>query len=118
MFLLCMADTHGLFTPALDLIARSQEMVMLRDNAGLLRALVSLKEIVDQLPYAFHKISVNPGAGENFADPVRLFSVLRRQSSSLQRLNRYDGPTGTPNSVLHCLSEYQRSRAFSCPCSR
>ncbi|CAE6432420.1 unnamed protein product [Rhizoctonia solani] len=70
MFLLCMADSHGSFTPAVDLIATCQERVMERDNEGLLDALIKLKAVVDQLPYVFHKISVNPGSGENFAHPV------------------------------------------------
>ncbi|KAG8718026.1 hypothetical protein FRC08_006115 [Ceratobasidium sp. 394] len=70
MFLLCMADSHGCFTPAVDLIATCQERVMERDNDGLLDALVKLKAVIDQLPYVFHKISVNPGSGENFAHPV------------------------------------------------
>ncbi|KAF8750893.1 Indoleamine 2,3-dioxygenase [Rhizoctonia solani] len=70
MFLLCMADSHGCFTPAVDLIATCQERVMERDNEGLLEALIKLKAVVDQLPYVFHKISVNPGSGENFAHPV------------------------------------------------
>ncbi|CUA66574.1 Nitrate reductase [NADPH] [Rhizoctonia solani] len=70
MFLLCMADSHGCFTPAVDLIATCQERVMERDNEGLLDALIKLKAVVDQLPYVFHKISVNPGSGENFAHPV------------------------------------------------
>jgi hypothetical protein len=86
-----MADSHGCFTPALDLIATCQERVMEHDNEGLLDALVKvrhpcptdcwseqrayqlgiqLKAVVDQLPYVFHKISVNPGSGENFAHPV------------------------------------------------
>ncbi|KAB5589320.1 Nitrate reductase [NADPH] [Ceratobasidium theobromae] len=68
--LLCMADSHGCFTPAIDLIATCQERVMERDNEGLLDALIALKGVVDQLPYVFHKISVNPGSGENFAHPV------------------------------------------------
>lgn len=43
---------------------------MNRDSQALLRELVALKELVDQLPYVFHKISVNPNAGEQFANPV------------------------------------------------
>ncbi|KAG7085882.1 hypothetical protein E1B28_003416 [Marasmius oreades] len=70
MFLLCMAEVHGLFTPGPDLIARCQECVMEKDNEGLLVELLKLKEVVDQLSYVFHKISVNPHAGENFAPPA------------------------------------------------
>ncbi|KAG8805281.1 hypothetical protein FRC17_005592, partial [Serendipita sp. 399] len=70
MFLLCMAEVHGLFIPGPDLIARCQERVMERDNDGLLVELIKLKEIIDQLSYVFHKISVNPHSGENFAPPA------------------------------------------------
>ncbi|THU86919.1 hypothetical protein K435DRAFT_867765 [Dendrothele bispora CBS 962.96] len=69
-FLLCMAEVHGLFTPGLDIIARCQERVMEKDNDGLLVELVKLRQVVDQLLYVFHKISVNPHAGENFSPPA------------------------------------------------
>jgi hypothetical protein len=45
---------------------------MLRDKEGLLRELVDLKSIVDQFVHVFQKISVNPRAGENFANPVEV----------------------------------------------
>lgn len=44
-FLLCMADSHGCFTPAVDLIATCQERVMERDNDGLLDALVKVRHL-------------------------------------------------------------------------
>lgn len=72
MFLLCMAESHGCFIPGVEIITRCQECVMLKDEEGLLRELVKLKEIVDQLPHVFHKISVNPNSGENFANPVEV----------------------------------------------
>ncbi|KAG9121532.1 hypothetical protein FRC07_002460, partial [Ceratobasidium sp. 392] len=77
MFLLCMADSHGCFTPAVDLIATCQERVMERDNEGLLDALVKLKAVVDQLPYVFHKISVNPGSElkSSLSDNGRVFGT-------------------------------------------
>lgn len=91
MFLLCMvisllittsillnnfkAEVHGLFTPGLDIIASCQERVMHKDNHGLLHELVRLKELVDQLAYVFHKISVNPHSGENFGmSPTHSYS--------------------------------------------
>ena len=44
---------------------------MLKDNHGLLHALVEIKDCIDQLGHIFHKtISVNPNAGENFTNPV------------------------------------------------
>jgi hypothetical protein len=70
MFLLCMAEVHGTFTHGVEIVARCQEMVVERDNEGLLVELVKLKDIIDQLGYVFHKISVNPGSGEQFANPV------------------------------------------------
>ena len=72
MFLLCMAEVHGCFIPGVELLARCQEKVMLRDSEGLLRDLIDLKGVIDQLPYVFHKISVNPNSGENFANPVEV----------------------------------------------
>jgi hypothetical protein len=72
MFLLCMAEVHGCFQSGVELVARCQEAVMNRDTEGLLHELVRLKGIIDQLPYVFHKISVNPNAGEQFANPVEV----------------------------------------------
>lgn len=43
---------------------------MLKDNEGLLRQLIKIKTCVDRLAHVFHKISVNPNAGENYANPV------------------------------------------------
>jgi len=87
MFLLCMAEVHGCFTEGVEIVTRCQEMVMERfvaqspcsiacsnggdrDNESLLVELVKLKGIIDQLGYVFHKISVNPGSGELYANPV------------------------------------------------
>jgi hypothetical protein len=72
MFLLCMAEVHGCFVDGVELLARCQEAVMNRDNETLLQEMISLKTIIDQLPYIFHKISVNPNSGENFANPVEV----------------------------------------------
>jgi hypothetical protein len=47
MFLFCMTETHNYFTPAVELIARCQEKVILRDTENLLRDLINLKSIVD-----------------------------------------------------------------------
>ncbi|KAF1912254.1 hypothetical protein BDU57DRAFT_504740 [Ampelomyces quisqualis] len=70
MFLQCMAEVHGCFQSGVEVVVRCQEAVMNRDSQALLRELVALKELVDQLPYVFHKISVNPNAGKHFANPV------------------------------------------------
>ena len=56
-FLLIMAESHGCTIRAIDIIARCQEYVMTRNVEGLLQELIKLKEIVDQLPNVFHKIS-------------------------------------------------------------
>jgi hypothetical protein len=39
---------------------------MERDNDGLLVELIKLKEVIDQLSYVFHKISVNPHSGGTY----------------------------------------------------
>ncbi|KAH9208301.1 hypothetical protein DL95DRAFT_527505 [Leptodontidium sp. 2 PMI_412] len=85
MFLLCMAESHGCFIPGVEIITRCQEHVMLRDEEGLLLELVKLKEVVDQLPHVFHKISVNPNSGENFANPVEWGQRYAKFSAPLSR---------------------------------
>jgi sulfite reductase alpha subunit-like flavoprotein/predicted heme/steroid binding protein len=70
MFLQCMAEVHGCFQSGVEIVTRCQEAVMNKDPEALLLDMVALKELVDQLPYVFHKISVNPNAGEQFANPV------------------------------------------------
>jgi hypothetical protein len=75
MFLLCMAETHGCFVNGIETMTRCQERVMLRDKEGLLRELIKLKTIVDRFAHVFHKISVNPHSGENFANPVEVLSI-------------------------------------------
>jgi hypothetical protein len=72
-----MAETHGCFTQGVEIIARCQEKVMLKDKEGLLRELVKLKAIVDQFAYVFGKISVNPNSGENFANPVEVLNLTQ-----------------------------------------
>lgn len=72
MFLLCMAEVHGAFQSGVELVTRCQEAVMNKDIEGLLREMIQLKALIDQLPYIFHKISVNPNAGEQFANPVEV----------------------------------------------
>ncbi|KAH7397490.1 hypothetical protein BKA64DRAFT_752995 [Cadophora sp. MPI-SDFR-AT-0126] len=85
MFLLCMAESHGCFIPGVEIIARCQECVMLKDEEGLLLELVKLKQVVDQLPHVFHKISVNPNSGENFANPVQWGQRYAKFSAPLSR---------------------------------
>jgi hypothetical protein len=46
---------------------------MAKDNDGLLVELIKLKEVIDQLGYVFHKISVNPRSGENFGTSSRQY---------------------------------------------
>ena len=72
MFLLCMAEVHGCFQLGVESVTRCQEAVMNRDPEALLSELIQLKSIIDQLPFVFHKISVNPNAGEQFANPVEV----------------------------------------------
>ncbi|KAF8471890.1 hypothetical protein BDZ91DRAFT_716758 [Kalaharituber pfeilii] len=85
MFLLCMAEVHGCFINGVEIVTRCQERVMERDNEGLLEELVNLKEIIDQLGYVFHKISVNPGSGEQFANPVEWGQRYAKFSAPLSK---------------------------------
>ncbi|KAF2837286.1 hypothetical protein M501DRAFT_1018193 [Patellaria atrata CBS 101060] len=85
MFLLCMAEVHGCFVPGVEIVTRCQEAVMNRDKEGLLREMVKLKALIDQLPFIFHKISVNPNSGENFANPVEWGQRYAKWSAPLSR---------------------------------
>nr|XP_036575257.1 sulfite reductase flavoprotein alpha-component [Colletotrichum truncatum]KAF6781801.1 sulfite reductase flavoprotein alpha-component [Colletotrichum truncatum] len=70
-FNLCFVEVTGCCQPLVELMATCQEKVMLKDNKGLLHALIGIKDCIDQLSHIFHKtISVNPNAGENFTNPV------------------------------------------------
>jgi hypothetical protein len=54
-----MADSHGCFTPAVDLIATCQERVMERDNEGLLEALIKVSPTpILALTHTFMRISI------------------------------------------------------------
>ncbi|KAF2261865.1 hypothetical protein CC78DRAFT_499454 [Lojkania enalia] len=85
MFLLCMAEVHGCFQNGIEAVTRCQEAVMNRDNDALLREMIGLKSIIDQLPYVFHKISVNPNAGEQFANPVEWGQRYAKFSAPLSK---------------------------------
>ncbi|KAK4211511.1 alpha subunit of putative sulfite reductase [Rhypophila decipiens] len=60
------ADTSASFQHGPDAIAAAQEHVMNRNNEGLLRELIRLKEILERMPNAFHTINTNPNSGENY----------------------------------------------------
>lgn len=65
-FLKGVADTSASFQHGPDAIAACQECVMNRDNEGLLREMIRLKEILEMMPNAFHTISPNPMSGDNY----------------------------------------------------
>ncbi|KAK1974673.1 sulfite reductase flavoprotein alpha-component [Colletotrichum cereale] len=65
-FLKGCADTAASFQHGPDAIAACQEHVMNRDNEGLLREMIRLKEILERMPNAFHSISTNPNSGDNY----------------------------------------------------
>lgn len=71
------AESHGLFQTGPDILAGCQERAMHKDNEGLLYELIRLKDLVDQMSYVFHKISVNPHSGENFGESLRLLGWKR-----------------------------------------
>ena len=106
MFLLCMAEVHGCFQLGLESVTRCQEAVMNKDSENLLRELIGLKSIIDQLPFVFHKISVNPNAGEQFANPVEVRSLMPQ----LCVLTSFSGARDMLNSARHYRSAYQHCR--------
>ncbi|KAI3557410.1 sulfite reductase flavoprotein alpha-component [Colletotrichum abscissum] len=65
-FLKGCADTSASFQHGPDAIAACQEHVMNRNNEGLLREMIRLKEILERMPNAFHSISTNPNSGDNY----------------------------------------------------
>ncbi|GKT49717.1 sulfite reductase [NADPH] flavoprotein component [Colletotrichum spaethianum] len=65
-FLKGCADTAASFQHGPDAIAACQEHVMNRNNEGLLREMIRLKEILERMPNAFHSISTNPSSGDNY----------------------------------------------------
>ncbi|SPJ78128.1 related to nitric-oxide synthase, salivary gland [Fusarium torulosum] len=77
-FLKGCADTSGKFLPAFtsfqhgpDAIAACQEHVMTGNIEGLLHEMIRLKEILERMPNAFHSISPNPSAGDNYVSADR-----------------------------------------------
>ncbi|KUJ15041.1 NADPH-ferrihemo protein reductase [Mollisia scopiformis] len=72
-FLKGCADTSASFQHGVDAIASCQEHVMSKNNEGLLRELIRLKEILERMPNAFHSISLNPSSGENYISPAEWF---------------------------------------------
>ncbi|KAF8650910.1 hypothetical protein AX16_005035 [Volvariella volvacea WC 439] len=104
MFLLCMAEVHGLFQTGPDIIASCQERVMFKDNDGLLRELVRLKEVIDQLSYVFHKISVNPHSGENFANPTFWGQGYAKFSAPLSK--RLPALSGLFLPIFQCMDAF------------
>ncbi|KAH7183585.1 uncharacterized protein B0J16DRAFT_290214 [Fusarium flagelliforme] len=65
-FLKGCADTSASFQHGPDAIAACQEHVMTNNVEGLLHELIRLKEILERMPNAFHSISANPNAGDNY----------------------------------------------------
>ncbi|KAK1218358.1 hypothetical protein PQX77_018956 [Marasmius sp. AFHP31] len=85
-------------------MARCQERVMERDNNGLLVELIKLKEVVDQLAYVFHKISVNPRAGENFAPPATWGQGYAKFSAPLSK--RLPALSGLFLPIFQCMDTF------------
>jgi hypothetical protein len=69
VFLLCWVEFHGCFKPAVEIMVRCQECVMERDNENLLKQLVKLKSLTDQLTGVFNKINLN-SRSQQYANPI------------------------------------------------
>ncbi|KAM0324977.1 hypothetical protein ACHAPQ_008163 [Fusarium lateritium] len=70
-FLKGCADTSASFQHGPDAIAACQEHVMTGNIEGLLYEMIRLKEILERMPNAFHSISPNPNAGDNYVSADR-----------------------------------------------
>ncbi|EXK79177.1 hypothetical protein FOQG_16196 [Fusarium oxysporum f. sp. raphani 54005] len=70
-FLKGCADTSASFQHGPDAIAACQEHVMTGNIEGLLHEMIRLKEILERMPNAFHSISPNPNAGDNYVSADR-----------------------------------------------
>ncbi|KAI8712865.1 Cytochrome b5 heme-binding domain-containing protein [Fusarium sp. LHS14.1] len=70
-FLKGCADTSASFQHGPDAIAACQEHVMTGNVEGLLHEMIRLKEILERMPNAFHSISPNPNAGDNYVSADR-----------------------------------------------
>ncbi|KAG8813411.1 hypothetical protein FRB91_002732 [Serendipita sp. 411] len=77
---------------------------MEKDNDGLLVELVKLKEIIDQLSYVFHKISVNPHSGENFAPPASWGQGYAKFSAPLSK--RLPALSGLFLPIFQCMDAF------------
>lgn len=80
---------------------------MNRDNEGLLREMVRLKEILERMPNAFHTISPNPMSGDNYVpanEYVRLqypYPYLYLSSPFLKLPCELDGSDGQSSLLLY-----------------
>ncbi|KAF5025351.1 hypothetical protein F66182_2562 [Fusarium sp. NRRL 66182] len=70
-FLKGCADTSASFQHGPDAIAACQEHVITGNIDGLLHEMIRLKEILERMPNAFHSISPNPNAGDNYVSADR-----------------------------------------------
>ncbi|KAK1996895.1 cytochrome b5-like Heme/Steroid binding domain-containing protein [Colletotrichum falcatum] len=83
-FLKGVAETSASFQHGPDAIAACQEHVMNRNVQGLLHEMIRLKEILERMPNAFHSISTNPNAGENYV-PVQQWVRWAKFSAPLSK---------------------------------
>ncbi|KAF2844682.1 hypothetical protein T440DRAFT_493968 [Plenodomus tracheiphilus IPT5] len=92
-FLKGCADTSASFQHGPDAIAACQEHVMNKNNEGLLRELIRLKEILERMPAAFNTISPNSRSGENYVSPAEWFPPYLVMDAFLGR-KKYDSFLG------------------------
>ncbi|KAH8880504.1 hypothetical protein GQ53DRAFT_669759 [Thozetella sp. PMI_491] len=92
-FLKGCAETSASFQHGPDAIAACQEHVMNRNVEGLLREMIRLKEILERMPNAFHSISTNPNAGENYVPVQQWFPPYLVMDAFLGRA-KYDSFLG------------------------
>ncbi|KAL6711467.1 hypothetical protein ACN47E_004401 [Coniothyrium glycines] len=111
-FLKGCADTSASFQHGPDAIAACQEHVMNRNNDGLLRELVRLKEILERMPTAFNTISPNSRSGENYVSPAEWVRWAKFSAPLSKRCPATSGLQFPPYLVMDAFLGRKRYDSF------
>ncbi|KAI0423459.1 cytochrome b5-like Heme/Steroid binding domain-containing protein [Xylaria sp. FL1042] len=111
-FLKGVADTSASFQHGPDAIAACQEHVMNKNVEGLLREMIRLKEILERMPNAFHSISTNPNAGENYVSAQKWVRWAKFSAPLSRRCPASSGLQFPPYLVMDAFLGRQKYSSF------
>ncbi|CAI6332041.1 unnamed protein product [Periconia digitata] len=111
-FLKGCADTSASFQHGPDAMAACQEHVMNRNNEGLLRELIRLKEILERMPTAFNTISPNDRSGENYVAPAEWVRWAKFSAPLSKRCPATSGLQFPPYLVMDAFLGRKRYDSF------